>query len=239
LHAHGKLSAKAIIGMNMSLESLIQRYGDLLGLQKYEEFIKIMSAATSGQKNPMYGKNYQTHGLKKEGEKRRGKTEVEHYGLEKAKEISKKKSEASSGKNNSMYGKPSPKLSGKGTKGYYKGHYFRSLLELLCMKHLEEDGIDLNDIDYENFVIKYVSYDGRQRTYRPDFFIPSRNQLVEVKPFRLISTPLNTLKFEAALSFCKERNIEFKVLTEKSFTLSKEDAVKDQNVVLLEAKNEK
>lgn len=223
----------------MSLESLTQRYGPKLGLQKYEEFTKAMSAVTSGQKNPMYGKNYQSHGLRKESEKRKGKTDAEYYGPEKAKEISKKKSEAVLGKNNPMYGKPAPMLSGKGIKGYYKGHYFRSLLELLCMKHLEDEGIHLKDVDYENFVIHYVSYDGNHRTYRPDFFIPSRNQLIEIKPSKLISTPLNSLKFEAALSFCKERNIEFRILTEKSFTLSKEDAVKDQNVILLETTHEK
>lgn len=239
LHANGKMNCNGIKNMNMSLSSLIERYGEELGHQKYNDFINKMKLATTGEKNPMYGKNYHTHGLIEANKKRRGKTEIEFFGLEKAKEISKKKSLASTGCNNSMFGKPSPALSGKGVKGYYKNHYFRSLLELLCMKHLEEEGINLEDVDYENFVIPYTSYDGHEKTYRPDFFIKDKNLLIEVKPIKLTQSPLNLVKFEAARKFCKEKNLEFRILTEESFTLSKDDAVKDPNVILLELKNEK
>lgn len=236
LHAHGKLSANAIVGMNMSLKSLVSRYGEEEGRSRYDKFISTMSSATAGDKNPMFGRNDQCHGLRTFHSQRKGKTDIEFFGPEKAAEISKKKSAASSGSRNPMYGRPSPKLSGKGVKGYYKGRYFRSLLELVCMKHMENEGISLNDVKYEHFIIPYISYDGSERTYCPDFFVPERKLLIEVKPERLLRTPLNSLKFEAAKLFCKERNIEFTVFTEMSFSIKKEDVINDPQVVLLEMK---
>ena len=236
LHAHGKLNANAIIGMNMSLKSLISRYGEEEGKSRYDEFVLTMISATTGDKNPMFGRNDHCHGFLAINSRRRGKTDIEFYGLEKATEISRKKSAAVSGNRNPMYGKPSPKLSGKGVKGYYKGHYFRSILELVCMKYMENEGINLNDVKYEHFVIPYISYDGSERTYRPDFFVPERKLLIEAKPEKLSHTPLNSLKFEAARLFCKERNIEFTVFTERSSSMKKEDAVNDPQVIVLEMK---
>lgn len=54
---------------------------------RYKEIISKRSKSESGEKNPMYGKNYQTYGLKNRAQKIKGKTFEEFYGEEKARII--------------------------------------------------------------------------------------------------------------------------------------------------------
>ena len=70
-----------------------------------DDFKKKLSKAMSGENNPMYGKNYQSYGLKRWANEAKGKTFDEIFGEEKSKEIRKNLSNKTSGKNNPMYGK--------------------------------------------------------------------------------------------------------------------------------------
>ncbi len=111
-----------------------------------------------------------------------------------------------------MFGKTSK--GGRSVKGKYKGHFFRSLLEYSFMKYLEASGHDINeDVLYEQIRIPIdVSH-----TYCADFYVKSIRTLYEVKPSRLTSLKENVKKFAAAMTFCKQNNMSFRVVTEKDF----------------------
>lgn len=133
----------------------------------------------------------------------RGKTNAQIHGVAKAAEISKKLSERCKGSLNPMYGKPAPMGSGSGWSGWFKGRYFRSLLELSFML------ANPTAQSAERLSIKYM-FNGRQRTYRPDFILDDK--IIELKPNALLSTSENRAKFEAARAQLGEA---FIVLTDR------------------------
>jgi len=183
-------------------------YGEQKALKKRKE-IKLR---TSGKNNPMYNRNDQCYGFKKENERRKGKTFKEIFGEEKADIILKKKSKKASGKNNPMYGKPSPHGSGNGWSGKYKNYYFRSLLELSYLKYLIDNEIKFQIAEKSKFVVKY--YDSyRQGTYNyyPDFYLEDTQEIIEVKPKNLINSKQNKDKFKAAR---KRFGDKFKIITD-------------------------
>lgn len=163
------------------------------------EFREKMSKLFSGKNNPMYGKNIFNIWVGK-------------YGIEEAKKREKiwkeKLSLKNKGKNNPMYGKESPKNSGKGVSGWYNEFYFRSLHELTFILICERFKIKL--VSAEKIRINYISYTGNERTYSPDYIV-NDNLLVEIKPLRLQSTPLNLLKFQAATEYCEKNKMIFKI----------------------------
>lgn len=153
----------------------------------------------------------------------KGFTNIEFYGKEKAAKISKKLSLKCSGENNPMYGKPAPIGSGNGWSGWYKEFYFRSLLELSCLKNLLDNGHQVETAETKKHAIDYF-IDGNIKTYFADFYLKDSNTYIEVKPFKLTSLPINLIKFEAA---SKKHGENFKIFTEKSFPiLSKDDLLK-------------
>lgn len=164
------------------------------------EYKEKMSKLTNGKNNPMYGKKVFD-------------IWVEKYGIEEAIKRKRnwkiKQSINSKGKNNPMYGKETPLKSGYGIHGWYKTFYFRSLHELKFILVCER--FNLKIMPAEKIRIKYLSYTGNERTYSPDYVVDDK-YLVEVKPQKLHTTPLNVLKFESAKKYCKENNLKFKVL---------------------------
>lgn len=167
---------------------------------KTQEFRDKMSVVTSGNKNPMYGKTVYGVWIEKYG-----KEEADRRDL-----IRKSKwSISSSGKNNGMYGKEAPKKAGYGISGWYGEFFFRSLHELQFILVCERFKIPI--VSAEKLRFKYISYNGIERTYSPDYIVDNK-YLVEVKPKRLQTTPLNLLKFEAAKKYCDVNNMKFKVI---------------------------
>ncbi len=163
------------------------------------EFRKKMSKVTSGKRNPMYGRTVK-------------EIWIEKYGIKEAnireKERKKKISKATKGKKNPMYGKPSPKGSGVGWKGWYKGYFFRSLKELCYIIYLEENNISW--ISGESISIEY-KFNGSDRTYRPDFIV-NNEIIVEIKPERLHNTPNVLAKKKAAEKYCKKNRLKYKII---------------------------
>ena len=126
----------------------------------------------------------------------------------------------------------------------YKGDptniIYRSLWELKFMKYC-----DLNDnvLEWgsEEIVIPYISpIDNRVHRYFPDFYVRVRSKtgrieklIIEIKPLKQTTPPkkqqrhtkkyitevktyaINEAKWNAALEFCKDRQWEFKILTEQ------------------------
>ena len=198
-----KGSGNPFFGKRHTEESKVKMIKDRdFNIYKTAKFKEKMSKVTSGKNNAMYGKNFYDIWVKKYG--------VENADL-RMKELSEIRSVNSSGSNNPMYGKPSPHGSGGGWSGWYKGWYFRSLRELSYMVEV----IEKNKIKWRSaekgIKIKYKDHKGNDRTYRPDFILEDRI-LIEIKPEKLMNTPLNVKKKEAAINFCKDNGLEYRIV---------------------------
>lgn len=162
-----------------------------------------------GKSNPMYGKNIYDIWIENCGEE---------IAETKMNELSLKRSLNSSGENNSMYGKPSPIGSGNGWSGWYKGWYFRSLHELSYMVGvIERFNIEWESAEKKAWSIKYIDWDGKKRTYFPDFILEGK-YMVECKPKRLWNSETNKLKKEAGDKRCKELGLIYKIVSPRILT---------------------
>ena len=174
-----------------------------MSVYKTDEFKEKMSIVTSGDKNGMFGRSVYDVWVSKYGEEIANK---------KLSELKEKQSRNSSGENNPMYGKPSPKGSGNGWSGWYKSWFFRSLKELTYMIKVIER-FDLKWVDGEcgEFSVDYYDYEGRKRTYRPDFIINDK-YMVEIKPKKLWGSDGVKRKKVSAEKFCEENNLIYKLV---------------------------
>lgn len=157
---------------------------------------------------------------------RTGKSNIEVFGLEKAQKIQEKWQETNKtvirkrrfGEDNPQFGKPAAEFSGRGYKGHYKGSFFRSLMELSFMvNYLEPNNIQWESGELDKHKIPYVSTEGRQRNYFPDFI--TENEIIEIKPSRLIHFGNNINKTKAAIERAAQLNKTFKMYTEKDFNI--------------------
>lgn len=165
------------------------------------EFREKISKVTSGNKNPMFGRSVYSVWVEKYGEETAMK-KMEEYKL--------KQSKLNSGSKNSMYGKPTPKGSGNGWSGWYKGWFFRSLMELSYMINvIEKFNLVWESAETDKFVMKFID-NGVERTYRPDFFIGNK-YLVEIKPKKLWNSYLVNQKKNVSILFCEKNNYKYKL----------------------------
>ena len=172
-----------------------------------DEFKKKISQITSGQNNPMYGKNIYGIWIDKYG-----KDEAEKRSLA----LSQKRSINMVGDKNPMYGKPPPKGSGNGWGGWYKNWYFRSLKELSYMIYvIEPNNYKWESAEQKRLAMPYIDHLGHKRTYQADFLL-NGSILIEVKPKALMETALNKLKKEAALIFCAKNNYKYRMVDVKT-----------------------
>jgi hypothetical protein len=167
-------------------------------LRKPEELMG-KSEAMKGDKNRMAGRSVYSVWLEKYGEEEANRRQSV---------LSAKISAKTSGEKNPMFGKPTPQGSGNGWSGWYKGKYFRSLRELsYIVLVLEKNGKSWKSA--ESIKIPYENWDGRSRTYRPDFLVG--NCLVEIKPTKLHQSPSVALKVAAARAYCSNRGMDFEI----------------------------
>lgn len=155
-----------------------------------------------GKDNFMYGKSFYDVWVEKYGK------EIADIKLD---EFKIKQSKNSSGELNGMFGKPSPTGSGNGWSGWYKGWYFRSILELSYMVNV----IERYNIEWktgETIHIDYVDESGTKRTYSPDFILNNK-YLIECKPKSLINSKNVIIKTEAAKEYCIKNNLTFKIIS--------------------------
>jgi hypothetical protein len=169
-------------------------------IYKTEEFRQKISNISKGKNNPMYGKSVYDVWVKNYGK---------DIADEKMLEFKKKQSLNNSGEKNNMFGKPSPINSGNGICGWYKGWFFRSLLELSYMVNvIERFNLEWENGESEKYKIPY-EIDGVKRNYFPDFVI-NKKYIVECKPKKLNLTSINQTKFEYAKKYCTDNGFIFK-----------------------------
>ncbi len=170
-------------------------------IYKSDDFKQKISKSISGKNNPMFGKSVYSVWIEKYGKEIADNKLIEYK---------KKQSLNNSGEKNSMYGKPAPINSGNGICGWYKGWFFRSLLELSYMIYvIERFNLIWENGESEKYKISYTQ-DGISKNYFPDFVINGK-YIVECKPKKLWITSKNLLKFEFAKKYCEENNYAFKV----------------------------
>jgi len=215
-------------------------YEEICGVDKALNRKSNKSEQMKGEKNPMFGQNYQTYGLKKwVNDYQKGKTYEEIYGVDKAKQIKSKLSELNSGKNNNMYGKPSPQGSGNGWSGWYKGWFFRSLKELSFMINvIERFGFKWENAEKKKYKISYKDYDGTDRNYFADFVL-DKKYLVEIKPKNLHKSVTVLLKKEAAIDYCDKNNLNYKLIDSKDLTFEKINKLYMNNDIIFIERYEK
>lgn len=135
-----------------------------------------------------------------------------------------KLSVASAGSNNPMFGKPAPTGSGNGWSGWYKGWYFRSILELsYVVLVLEREGRDWRPAESADMAIPYTDPLGQERTYYADFIVDG-SILVECKPESLLDTPLVQAKRIGAEKYCRDKGWTYQLITPPRLS---EEAIRD------------
>lgn len=166
-----------------------------------------------GVNNPNHNGKYSKceQAIKWVHDNQKGKKLEQIYGEEKSKEIKQKLSDKSSGENNPMFGKPAPKRSGNGWSGYYKDHYFRSMLELHYLIYLIDNNIQFESGEKRKHAIQY-KINEVTRNYFPDYYLLTTDEYIELKPKKLINSYQNKLKFDAAKNKLKNK---FKIITDE------------------------
>jgi hypothetical protein len=184
-----------------------------------------------GKLNGMYGRSIYDVWTEKYGEQEANKRLVE---------CRRKQSLSESGKNNPMYGRPTPVGSGNGWSGWYKKWYFRSIRELSYMINvIEKNNYKWRTAETNDLKISYVDYFGISRTYRADFLL-NEKILIEVKPIKLFNTLTNILKKRAAIEFCKQNNMEYRIVDVKPLGIDiLKSMYENKDIIFIERYEEK
>lgn len=212
--------------------------GKNVGKVRSAEFKINMSKLKSGENNSFYGKHHsketklkigkynRTDEIKNQARKNLLKNKrdnsrsnysiwIEKYGYEIANEkniqLKSKQSILNSGSKNNMFGKPPPVGSGNGWSGWYKGEYFRSLLELSFLIYIKNEKISYESGELSKHKVEF-ELNGKSKNYFCDFYLIDKNEHIEIKPKKLCNTVENIAKFKAA----SEQYTKFTILTEEN-----------------------
>lgn len=147
-----------------------------------EATIKKLSIQKLGVLNPQFGKVGWNKGICGELNPR--------YGI-------KRPGTGIKGALNPQFGKSPSKKAGKGIWGKFNNIHFRSSLEMLYLMYWYEHNIESISAETSDFRVTYISEHQLIRTYSPDFYLPSINMLVEIKPEKLHTNVQVLLKLSA------------------------------------------
>lgn len=124
----------------------------------------------------------------------------------------------------SQYGSRAEYTSQFGTNGWYRSHkmnedyHFRSSWEEQAYRILD-DNIRVSRFYVECLVIPY-EFEGNSKGYIPDILVilfSGRKILIEIKPSELVDDAINVAKFKYATDYCRDHDMEFKVITEENW----------------------
>jgi len=94
--------------------------------------------------------------------------------------------------------KGGPKSSGRSLGGYFKGLHFRSSYELAFLIEMHILGVEVRTAECSEFRCRYHDSLGKERWYYPDFYVPSTNAVIEIKPLKKLNDEDVQLKISAA-----------------------------------------
>lgn len=122
---------------------------------------------------------------------------------------------SNSAKNAFIIGRRVPKSNWENIKGEYKINLLTNENEWMDSgwESLFAQQCDLNKIKYlknGHYKIQYQGIDFKQHTYHPDFFLPERNHIIEIKG-RIIEN--DQLKWKYTNEFCESNDLKFFVLS--------------------------
>lgn len=176
---------------------------------KTKEYRELQSKLNIGKNNPMYGKSVYDVWVSKYGK---------DIAEKKMDDFRKKISNATKGEKNPMYGKPAPIGSGNGWNGWYRGWYFRSLLELSYMiKVIEKYNLKWQSAEKKEYKIQYT-YENKKYNYFADFLIENK-YLIEMKPKKLWKSNIVIRKKSAAIDWCNNNNYIYKIRDVKKLNI--------------------
>lgn len=102
------------------------------------------------------------------------------------------------GSDNPQYGKTPSYKAGRGVWGKFNNFHFRSSLEMIYLIKWAQTKEIVISAESSRFRVMYTnSITNQQHTYTPDFYIPSTNTLIEIKPENLHFNTIIVDKFEA------------------------------------------
>ena len=188
-----------------SMEKMLETSKNSIERQKYYEKIKSeeyrKELSEKLKKNPpMKNNSYYKIWVKKYGQETADKMN---------KECSLKKSVK--GERNFWFGKTPPYGSGNGWSGWYKGWFFRSLLELSYMVNvIEKNNLKWETGESSKYKIVFT-HKNQIKNYFPDFIIEDR-EMIECKPKNLWQTELIINKSKAAEDFCKKNKLIYSLI---------------------------
>ncbi len=115
--------------------------------------------------------------------------------------------------------------------GKLGGIHFRSSYELAFLLEMHKSGTEVISAENKSFRVKYEFQD-KEYYYYPDFFIPSMQCLVEIKPKNMLEYGANPHKLKAAEQYCSSMNYNFRIYTEDHL-MSAKDIIKciDKNLL--------
>jgi len=95
-------------------------------------------------------------------------------------------------------------LCGKGKRGYYKGYYCQSSWELAYVIYCLEHGINVERCERG---FKYT-FEGKERTYYPDFYLPVTDTYIEVKGYYDAKSKAKKEQFVGNLLILQKREMK-------------------------------
>ncbi|HUU87163.1 MAG TPA: TnsA endonuclease N-terminal domain-containing protein [Candidatus Glassbacteria bacterium] len=101
-------------------------------------------------------------------------------------------------------------------KSAFSLEFYDSLWEKDYMTKLEDDATIKKWTKNHGVRIPYFDNDGKYHMFTPDFLVESIDGIIEiheVKGTHLLSNPITKKKFEAASKWCKDRKMNFKLIS--------------------------
>ena len=81
--------------------------------------------------------------------------------------------------------------------GTIDGIHYRSSYELTFLEYCFSNNVQVSSAATISFRVRYITEDGKQHFYYPDFYLPDYNCVIEIKPASMVNVGNNQLKINA------------------------------------------
>lgn len=109
--------------------------------------------------------------------------------------------------------------------------FLRSSYESVFARQLDNDD---NVVTFTSEPLKIpYTHDARRKNYIPDFLVEYRDgkkEIIEVKPYSLVSSDAVPIKTSAAIKFCNDVGISYRIVTEADLGLTHDRSVGSKDI---------